>query len=104
MDIVIAIISALFGAGFLGFIQFLIQRKDTTQKKLDQIISENADTRLVLTRLQLLNLIQHDGSQHELMMVAEQYFRVQGGDWYMTPIFCRWLEAHNIDKPIWFNG
>lgn len=104
LAIIIPIISALTGAGVLGFVQFLIQRKDTTNKKLDQIIDNQNNLELTLCRLQLLNLIQHEGSQHELMMVAEKYFKDLNGDWYMTPIFCRWLEAHDIDKPAWFKG
>ena len=109
-------IATLFlGAGFLGFIQFLITRKDNKKKadeerkdsynqKLDQIIRQNEAMELALCRLQLLNLIQHDGSQHETMMVAERYFKELDGDWYMTPIFCKWLTAHGLEKPVWFNG
>ena len=104
LTIIIAVISALTGAGVLGFVQFLIQRKDKTNEKLDKILKNQDDLELTLCRLQLLNLIQHDGSQHELMIVAERYFKDLEGDWYMTPIFCRWLEAHGIDKPAWFKG
>ena len=104
MQIAICIISAFFGAGFLGFIQFLIQRKDTTNEKLDEILSSQAELDMSLMRLQILNLIQHDGSQHELMIVARKYFQELGGDWYLTPIFCRYLEAHGLEKPNWFKG
>lgn len=104
LTIAIALISALSGAGVLSFIQFLIQRKDNTQKKLDSLLAKSTETELALCRLQLLNLIQHNGSQHETMMVAERYFKELDGDWYMTPIFCRWLTEHDLAKPVWFNG
>lgn len=104
MEYLIPILSAVLGAGFFGFIQFLITRKDETTKQLEEMKVIQKDIQLSLCRLQLLNLIQHEGSQHELMIVAEKYFKDLEGDWYMTPIFCRWLEAHDYEKPNWFKG
>ena len=102
--IIVAIIGFFAGGGFFGFLTFMIQRKDTTQKKLDAIIKTQKETELNLTRLQLLNLIQHEGSQHETMIVAQRYFQDLSGDWYMTPIFCRWLKQHSLARPAWFKG
>lgn len=114
-SIVLPIVTAFLGAGGMAFLQFLITRrdsrneriqnkKDEISKKLDSIMERLDKEELALTRLQLLNLIQHDGSQHECMMVAERYFKDLEGDWYMTPIFCRWLKDHGLEKPVWFSG
>lgn len=104
MTYIVPILSALVGAGLFSFIEFLITRKDKTSKQLEEIKAKQDEIQLSMCRLQLLNLIQHEGSQHELMLVAEKYFKDLGGDWYMTPIFCRWLDQHNIPKPAWFKG
>lgn len=103
ITVIIAIISAFCGAGFLGFVQFLIQRKDTTTKHLEELTLMQKDIQLNLCRLQLLNLIQHDGSQHEALMVAEHYFKDLHGNFYITSIFSKWLERNNIEIPEWFS-
>lgn len=110
--IVIGILGGIGGlGGVFAFAQFLINRKDEKNKELEEIKNDLKDIKEELqeaktarTRLQLLNLMQHEGSQHEMMMVAEVYFKELNGDWYMSPIFQRYLDEHGIEKPVWFKG
>lgn len=66
-------------------------RMDIIEKKLSSI---ELDT----TRMQLLELMSDDPDNvSEIMKVAKHYFRDLHGDWYMSGIFRKWAEQHNIN-------
>lgn len=51
----------------------------------------------------LLMLTNYPKEVNQIMKIAEHYFRVMGGDWYMTGLFNCWLEEQNVGHPEWFN-
>lgn len=120
MNFIQAIVLAIIGSSALAsFATFMISRKDKKkesddeQKKeqqkeqqeirqeLKEIRQEQQESHMALLRIQMMNLMQHEGSYYELLIVAEEYFS-KGGDWYMTSFFNRYLEQNNLAKPEWF--
>lgn len=56
-------------------------------------------------RIQMLIMMMHYPHETEqIMKLAEHYFSVLHGDWYMTGIFNKWLTDNKIGKPEWFNS
>lgn len=101
----IEILSIIFGtAGVVGFIQFLINRRDnrkdllkTIDKKLDKIEKDNCRTQL------LLLLSDYPRNDKEILELAQHYFFDLKGDWYMSSLFAEWLKQRGIDFPPWFD-
>ena len=112
--ILIAVISALTSGGVLGFIQFLIKRKDDKEQRAEdkEERQENKDFDSIKetlkklekdelrTQLLLLILMQPD-EQTEILKIAEHYFVKLKGNWYMTSIFGKWCKSRGL-KPEWF--
>ena len=106
-----AIISAVLGAGLFGFVQFLIQRHDDKNDRIDAIERQLEEISRQLKsqernqcRTQMLLLISDYPTENaEIMKISEHYFRDLSGDWYMTNLFNRWLQSQNLGKPEWFN-
>lgn len=102
---IIEIISIIFGtAGVIGFVQFLISRRDKRNdllgkidKKLDKIERDNCRTQL------LLLLSDYPGNNKEILELAQHYFFDLKGDWYMSSLFAEWLNQHGIEIPPWFD-
>lgn len=70
----------------------------STNAKLDSISSQVSELKLDTTRNQLLILINnYPDNNDEIMKVAKYYFKVLGGDWYMTELFIEWGEEKGID-------
>lgn len=106
--IIVAVISALTSGGFLAFVQFLISRHDHKQERAED--KDYASIKEKLTtlekdglRTQLLVLILWKPREEtEILRLAEHYFKVLHGNWYMTSIFNSWLEDCKVAKPEWF--
>ena len=95
------LIAVLASGNLFLFIKFLFER-------WDRMHAQPVDDRLAKLekdglRMQLLFLIilQPD-EKREILKLAEYYFATLKGNWYMTSIFNKWLEANDIAKPEWF--
>ena len=106
MDIGIALISGLLGAGgIIGFIQFMISRHDSQKSdfiKIERDIGEIKgtlqETIIRVTRGELKDLIRDDPDNVEaIMQVAGYYFVELDGNAYMHTIFEKWAKEH--DQP-----
>ena len=112
--ILIAVISALTSGGVLGFIQFLIKRKDDKEQRAEdkEERQENKDFDSIKetlkklekdglrTQLLVMIVIKPD-EEPEILKIAEYYFVKLKGDWYMTSIFSKWCKSRGL-KPEWF--
>ena len=103
MDLGVAIVSGLLGAGgLISFVQFLISRHDNhkselsgIKKELHEIRSTQHETIVRVTRGELKDLIRDDPENIEaIMQVAEYYFVDLYGNAYMHTIFERWAKEH----------
>lgn len=110
--ILIAVISAMTSGGVLGFIQFLIKRKDDKEQRAEDKQDDDIKGTLkklekdgLRTQLLLLILMQPD-EQTEILTLGERYFRKPpaglDGNWYMTGIFSKWCRARDLE-PDWFD-
>ena len=113
---VIGAIATLVSALSVGtLIKFFVERRDAKNdnikeliEKIDNLTKENDKkfTKLEkdIVRTQLLQLMQNYATEeeHELLQVAEHYFDVLNGDWYMTSMFKKFLKKQNIEIPLWF--
>ena len=106
MDLGVAIVSGLLGAGgIIGFIQFMISRHDnqksqltSIKKELNEIRSIQQETIIRVTRGELKDLIRDDPDNVEaIMQVAGYYFVDLDGNAYMHAIFEKWAKEH--DQP-----
>lgn len=111
MDNILYLLSILGSAGLVGFIEFLIRRHDKKKGIMSRIEKTliNLDKRvdevdLGLLRVQLLTLMNHyENDLYQIMLVAEKYF-TNGGDWYMSSLFEKFIKEHKLETPIWFKG
>lgn len=104
------LLAVLGGGNLILFIKFLIERHDRKIEQEENDEREGIKNKLLLlekdglrTQLLLLILIRPD-EQTEILRLAEHYFRVLKGDWYMTSIFNNWLKASVIAEPEWFDN
>ena len=95
---VVAVIVAVIGS---GLIQYFITRYDDNKGINKRLINLEKDT--LRTQLLLLILLKPDET-HEILTIAEHYFKQLKGNWYMTSIFNKWLEDTGTAKPDWFTG
>lgn len=97
-------LAAVGSTGLFAFLQFLIQRKDTTSDRLEKIQKNLEKAERDSCRIQLLIMINHyPENTTEILKLSEHYFVDLKANWYMTSIFNKWLEKNNIGKPEWFN-
>ena len=93
---------AVLGSNALfAFIQFLISRHDTKKNikgKLNTLEKDGLRTQL------LLLILMKPEEQTEILRLAEHYFKVLKGNWYMTSIFKNWLKENNVGEPDWFDS
>lgn len=110
MPELITIIVAVFASsGFWLFVQTVYttrrNKKDETQKKLDELEAKAVKSEKDSVRLQLLVLMSdYPDDTAEILTAAKHYFGELKADWYMTSIFNNYLQAHNIGKPEWFEA
>lgn len=111
----IAAIIGVLAAGtgwLLGQIDTAISKKieaqtTTLQQEVKQIASDREatakQTELQLTRLELLLLMETDPDNVvEIEKVAHRYFRVLGGNAYLSSEYSRWCKAYSADCEIIF--
>ena len=103
MDLGVAIVSGLLGAGgIISFVQFLISRHDNQKGELDSIrrelkeIKETLDETIIrVTRVELKGLMRDDPDNVEaIMQVAGYYFVDLDGNAYMHTMFEKWAKKH----------
>lgn len=104
------LLGILGGGNLILFVKFLIERYDRKKEKSETEEKEALKNKLVVlekdglrTQLLLLILIRPD-EQTEILRLAEHYFKVLKGNWYMTSIFNNWLKAKKIAEPEWFDN
>lgn len=104
------LIAVLGGGNLILFIKFLIERHDKKIEKEEEDKKDDIKKTLVKlekdglrTQLLLLILIK-PGEKTEILRIAEHYFKVLQGNWYMTSIFNNWLKAENVANPEWFDN
>ena len=102
------LLGVLGGGNLVLFIKFLIERHDRKKEKAEDKEQEGIKNKLLVlekdglrTQLLLLILIRPD-EQTEILRIAEHYFKVLHGNWYMTSIFNNWLKTQDIAEPEWF--
>ena len=105
MDIGVALISGLFGAGgLISLVQFLISRHDKKDDELKAIKKELNGMRDIqheiivrVTRGELKDLIRDDPDNIEaITQVGGYYFVDLDGDAYMHTIFEKWAKQHDV--------
>jgi len=106
--ILIAVISAMTSGGVLGFIQFLIKRKDDKEQRAENKQDDDIKGALkklekdgLRTQLLLLLLLQPD-EETEILKIAQHYFVKLKGNWYMTSMFSKWCKTRGL-RPEWFD-
>ena len=106
--ILIAVISAMTSVGVLGFIQFLIKRKDDKEQRAENKQDDDIKGTLkklekdgLRTQLLLLILMQPD-EETEILKIAQHYFVKLKGNWYMTSMFSKWCKTRGL-RPEWFD-
>ena len=89
--------------------KFLIERHDKKVEKAEDKEKEHIQGTLkklekdgLRTQLLLLILMKPEETS-EILTLAQHYFVDLKGNWYMTSIFNKWLEEHEIAEPEWFN-
>ena len=104
------LLAILGGGNLILFVKFLIERHDRKIEQADNEEREGIKNKLLVlekdglrTQLLLLILIRPE-EQTEILRIAEHYFKVLKGDWYMTSIFNNWLKANDIAEPEWFDS
>lgn len=93
--------AVLASNALFAFVQFMITRRDTNRNlggRLNRIERDSLRTQL------LLLILMKPEEEHEIMLVAEHYFKDLSGDWYMTGIFNKWLVDYDVAFPEWFNN
>lgn len=105
MTSLVAIIVAVLGSSALtSFIQFLINRRDNKKGRLASFEKQLKKLEKDSVRLQLLVLMALEPyEKQEILKLAEHYFHELNGNWYMTPIFNKWLVTHKIAEPEWLS-
>lgn len=97
----ITIIVAVLGALDLAtLIIFFVNRHDS--KKNIQGRLQTLEKDVLRTQLLMLILLRPEEKQ-EIVTIAQHYFAVLHGDWYMTGIFNKWIEANGEARPEWFD-
>lgn len=109
-EVVVAVIAGVFSGAFFTFLQFLIQRKDSKRKDIEDIKQaieelkkETSEIRLGNARTELMLLFNdYPDNEQEVLKQAERYFVQLNGNFYMTSMFTKWLELNHISIPGWF--
>lgn len=104
------LLGLLGGGNLVLFIKFLVERHDRKKEMAEEKEQEGIRNKLLVlekdglrTQLLLLILIRPN-EQTEILRIAEYYFRVLQGNWYMTSIFNNWLKTHDVAEPEWFDS
>ena len=80
----------------VAYIQDAITK--SLRSDIEKLSADVASIKLDTTRMQLLTLINEDpDNTTDILKVAKYYFRDLKGDWYMSGMFTKWAEQHEID-------
>lgn len=111
------ILLAVLGSGnIILFIKFLIERHDRKKERAEDKKERAEDKEQaaikeelvkikkdgIRTQLLLLILLRPN-EETEILRLAEHYFKVLKGNWYMTTIFKGWLKEYSVAEPDWFD-
>lgn len=105
--------TAIIGSGALsaiiaGFFNVFINRKGRLKQiedKIDHLQEENHKSEKDALRTQLLLMLSdYPTEKAEILRLAQRYFGELHANWYMTPLFNKWLEEYQVAKPEWFNS
>ena len=93
------------GLGIGSLITFFVTRYDNKKNLEGKLHKIEKDS--VRTQILLLMYNYHEADQKELLDCAEYYFKKENeggldGDWYLSAMFKRFLDSHEIDIPSWF--
>lgn len=101
-ELILPIIAAVLGSeAVVRLIIFFVERKDKKHGIAGQLLKLEKDS----CRTQMLLLLSdYPEEKAQIMTLAEHYFGVLHGNWYMTTMFNGWLQRNGIPKPAWFNG
>lgn len=101
------ILGILGGGNLILFIKFLIERHDKKVEKAEDKEKEHIQGTLkklekdgLRTQLLLLILMKPEETS-EILTLAQHYFVDLKGNWYMTSIFAKWCDEHDLE-PDWF--
>lgn len=112
VEVVITIIVAVLGSnGLFALIQYMINRRDKHHEQLKDIKAEIDKLNQRFDELEksqcrtnlLFLMDRHKEDTGEIMTVAKHYFDDLNGDWYMTPIFKKYLQEQDLPEPVWYN-
>lgn len=106
------VLGVLGSSAFCELVRYFIGKwKSSNQvtKKFDEINESIEDVKKELEsmkrdeiRLQLMVLMSdYPDKKEEIMIVAERYFGILNGDWYLSNIFKSWLENNDMEIPSW---
>lgn len=104
MEVGIIVPAMLGSAGLFGLVQFLILRHDRRiddlqqiQIELESIKNSQMDTKIRVTRMELLGLMRNDPDNIDaILQVAEDYFIEFDGNAYVHAIFEKWAKQHDV--------
>ena len=99
-EMVTVIVAVLGALDLTTLIIFFINRHDSKKNIQGKLVTLEKD--VLRTQLLMLILLKPDEKQ-EIVKVAQHYFGVLHGDWYMTGIFNNWIESTGLARPEWFN-
>lgn len=101
------ILGILGGGNLILFVKFLIERHDKKVEKAEEKEKEYIQGTLkklekdgLRTQLLLLILMKPEETS-EILTLAQHYFVDLKGNWYMTSIFAKWCDEHDLE-PDWF--
>jgi len=73
---------------------------NTINENIDKLLEISEETRKDTLRIQLMMLIKNDENNVDtILKVAEKYFVVLHGDWFMTSEFNKWAKKHDVVIP-----
>lgn len=104
-EMIITVVVAVLGS---NLIQFFITRSDNKKRiadELDELEGKLMELKLDHSKTHMLLLLSDYVSERaEVMKAADEYFRELKGNSYVSSLFAKWLDKHDIPKPLWFNG
>lgn len=101
-NIIATIIAAVIGSeALVRLIIFFVERRDGKKGLKNQLIKLEKDS----CRTQMLVMMSdYTFEKNEIMRLAEHYFKVLKGDWYLTDLFKKWLRENGVEEPAWLNN
>lgn len=108
-DIILGLVSGGALAALITSVTAILQTRKSKQDeilmRLDKIKEEQDKSEKDALRTQLLVLLaDYRDEKSEILTAAERYFSPPlCGDWFMTPLFLKWIQEKEIGKPEWFD-